>query len=116
VEGTEIEEEVAPKAKKKSEKDKKEKETKVTETKKSTHTVEKENNNSNTHKDQLNKKRVYDVQKSIELPYFFPGRHAQIVLDGKIVGHFGVVHPRVLANFEISYPCSVLELNVEPFL
>lgn len=36
--------------------------------------------------------------------------------DGRVVGRFGVVHPEVLANFDISYPVSALELNIEPFL
>ncbi|KAL4076101.1 hypothetical protein V8B97DRAFT_1862934 [Scleroderma yunnanense] len=32
------------------------------------------------------------------------------------IGTLGVLHPTVLSNFEISYPCSALEFNVEVFL
>ncbi|KAH7887631.1 hypothetical protein F5I97DRAFT_1861737 [Phlebopus sp. FC_14] len=32
------------------------------------------------------------------------------------IGTLGVLHPNVLANFEITYPCSALEFNVEVFL
>lgn len=51
-----------------------------------------------------------------EDPTFFPGRQASVLSHGKIVGHFGVVHPEVLAAFDIPYPVSALELNVEPFV
>ena len=46
---------------------------------------------------------------------FFPGRHAAIYARGKRVGQFGVVHPEVLAAFDITYPVSALELDLEPF-
>ncbi|KAF9226592.1 phenylalanyl-tRNA synthetase subunit beta [Gyrodon lividus] len=32
------------------------------------------------------------------------------------IGTLGVLHPTVLANFEITYPCSALEFNAEVFL
>ena len=32
------------------------------------------------------------------------------------MGAFGVVHPNVLDKFDIPYPVSALELNVEPFV
>ena len=28
----------------------------------------------------------------------------------------GVLHPTVLANFDLAWPVSVVEINVEPFL
>ena len=31
------------------------------------------------------------------------------------VGTLGILHPTVLQNFEIGYPCSSLELNLDPF-
>jgi phenylalanyl-tRNA synthetase beta chain len=31
------------------------------------------------------------------------------------LGILGILHPTVLQNFEIGYPCSALELNLEPF-
>ncbi|PWZ01133.1 putative FRS1-phenylalanyl-tRNA synthetase, beta subunit, cytosolic [Testicularia cyperi] len=33
-----------------------------------------------------------------------------------VVGHIGVLHPQVLKNFSIDFPCSALEFNLEPFL
>ena len=31
------------------------------------------------------------------------------------IGVLGILHPSVLENFEIPYPCSALEFNLEPF-
>lgn len=65
--------------------------------------------------------RRYYVEATNEVPTFFPGRGAQIFLEYENgtktkVGNFGVLHPKVLANFELNYPATVLELNIEPFL
>lgn len=46
---------------------------------------------------------------------YFPGRQAKVYAFGKEVGIFGVVHPEVLAHFEVTYPVSAVELNVEAF-
>ena len=32
------------------------------------------------------------------------------------LGSFGVLHPDVLDNYDIKYPCSVIEMDIEPFL
>ncbi|KAL6762004.1 phenylalanyl-tRNA synthetase [Haematococcus lacustris] len=50
-----------------------------------------------------------------EDPVFFPGRQAQVLAKGTQVGSFGVVHPEVLEKFDIPFPVSALELNLEPF-
>lgn len=47
---------------------------------------------------------------------FFPGRQAAVLSQGRIIGTFGIVHPNVLEKFEIPYPVSALELNLEPFI
>ncbi len=47
---------------------------------------------------------------------FFPERRADVLLRGAKVGVFGIVHPEVLEAFDISYPVSALELDIEPFL
>lgn len=53
-------------------------------------------------------------------PTYFPGRAASIHLSlaGKPIriGTFGVLHPKVLQKFELPFPTSVLEINVEVFL
>lgn len=52
---------------------------------------------------------------------FFPGRGATIHLrtkdgaDAKVVGEMGILHPNVLAKFEIPYASSSIEFNIEPF-
>ena len=76
---------------------------------------------------------VYSVRAGSD-PCFFPGMNAEVVLhwlkegqqggvDGKeevereqVVGCLGVVHPEVLQNFDVSYPCSVLEIDVEALM
>jgi len=60
-------------------------------------------------------KKGYFV-KPIENGTFFPKRCANIYFNGKVIGIMGIVHPQVLENFEIPYPTSILEINVEPFL
>jgi phenylalanyl-tRNA synthetase beta chain len=54
-------------------------------------------------------------------PTFFPGRSAIVkyrTQKGDVIqiGSFGILHPEVLANFEINYPGSAVEINLEPFL
>lgn len=71
-------------------------------------------------------------------PTFFPGRAATIYYrplksasglatfkrtlkaafndsDDLEVGVLGILHPSVLEKFEITYPCSAVEFNLEPF-
>lgn len=66
---------------------------------------------------------VYTIQSCNDSCYF-NGMSANIilqtlssssnqVLSEKIVGTIGVVHPEVLQNFDVSYPCSILEMDVE---
>ena len=35
--------------------------------------------------------------------------------DDKAIGVLGILHPTVLEKFEIGFPCSALELTLEPF-
>lgn len=53
-------------------------------------------------------------------PLYFPGMAAEVtvVKEGKemSVGSFGVVHPDVLKNYEIIYPCTVCEIDLEALL
>lgn len=46
---------------------------------------------------------------------FFPGRAAAVYARGRRVGEFGVVHPEVLEAFDIQFPVSALEIDLEPF-
>jgi phenylalanyl-tRNA synthetase beta chain len=55
-------------------------------------------------------------------PCYFPGMGADILLKwdderlDEVVGSLGVVHPDVLNNFDVTYPCSVLEMNVDALM
>lgn len=61
----------------------------------------------------------YFVRPSTD-PVFFPGMAAEVVLRSdageRVVGVLGVVHPEVLGSYEVSYPCSVCELDVEALM
>jgi phenylalanyl-tRNA synthetase beta chain len=51
---------------------------------------------------------------------YFPGHagsiHIRIGGKDQVIGSFGVLHPTVLEKYELKYPVSVVELNVEAFL
>ncbi|XP_041919668.1 phenylalanine--tRNA ligase beta subunit isoform X1 [Alosa sapidissima] len=57
----------------------------------------------------------YHIQAA-EDSTFFPGRCAEIFARGQSVGHLGVLHPDVINRFELTLPCSALDLDIEPFL
>lgn len=52
---------------------------------------------------------------------YFPGRAAEVLLTTPgskrvSIGTFGILHPEVLGNFDIQYPSSCLELDLESLL
>ena len=54
---------------------------------------------------------------------YFPGRAAEILLTSPksggekvVIGTFGILHPEVLGNFDIKYPTSSMELDLETLL
>jgi len=57
----------------------------------------------------------YHIRKGSD-PAFFPGRTADIICNGKVIGHMGVIHPEVLGKFELANPCAALEISIEHFL
>ncbi|PIN91666.1 phenylalanine--tRNA ligase subunit beta [Candidatus Pacearchaeota archaeon CG10_big_fil_rev_8_21_14_0_10_31_9] len=44
---------------------------------------------------------------------FVEGRVAEVKLNGKPLGYFGEVHPKILKNFKIKMPVALLEINLE---
>jgi len=42
--------------------------------------------------------------------------HVKIAGKDLTIGSFGILHPTVLEKFELKYPVSALEFNVEVFL
>ncbi|XP_051719304.1 phenylalanine--tRNA ligase beta subunit [Ctenopharyngodon idella] len=57
----------------------------------------------------------YHIQAA-EDSTFFPGRCAEILSNGKSIGHLGVLHPDVISRFELTMPCSAIDIDIEPFL
>nr|XP_016448062.1 PREDICTED: phenylalanine--tRNA ligase beta subunit, cytoplasmic-like isoform X2 [Nicotiana tabacum] len=57
----------------------------------------------------------YYIERSEE-PAFLQGRQAKIVYKGNQIGTFGIVHPKVLKEFDIPDPCSFVELDMQSFL
>ncbi len=47
-----------------------------------------------------------------EQPWLQPGRRADVLIGGEVVGWVGEVHPRVLAEFEADAPVTAFELDV----
>ncbi|MDR2343023.1 MAG: phenylalanine--tRNA ligase subunit beta [Spirochaetaceae bacterium] len=56
--------------------------------------------------------REYTVQEADD-PRFIPGRAAQIVRSGTIVGVFGEFHPELLENWDIKTPCTAAEIDLD---
>ncbi|MCI8744941.1 MAG: phenylalanine--tRNA ligase subunit beta [Lachnospiraceae bacterium] len=64
----------------------------------------------------LHKKEVYDPKAG--KPFLHPGRQANIIYDGKIVGYLGEVHPAVADTYGIGERAYVAVLDmpsIEPF-
>lgn len=47
---------------------------------------------------------------------FFPGRCANIIVGSKVVGRVGVLHPEVITMFDLNYPASAVEMDLEFFM
>ncbi|KLJ10345.1 phenylalanyl-tRNA synthetase, beta subunit [Blastomyces silverae] len=58
--------------------------------------------------------------EELEDPTYFTGHAASVhvKISGKdhVIGSFGILHPTVLEKFELKYPVSTLEINIEAFL
>jgi phenylalanyl-tRNA synthetase beta chain len=48
-----------------------------------------------------------------DLPFYFEGRAGEILLNEKVVGHIGEVHPEVLTRFGITVPCAAFEVALD---
>lgn len=49
-------------------------------------------------------------------PRFIPGRQAAIIVNGKQIGVFGEVHPKVLENWSVTVPCVAGEIDLEELM
>lgn len=45
--------------------------------------------------------------------FYFPKRGADIVLNKKVIGTIGIVHPQVLEKYDIKYPVTCFEVRVD---
>jgi len=45
--------------------------------------------------------------------YFIDGRTAEIILDNKIIGFLGEIHPKILKNWKIKMPAALFEISLE---
>ena len=59
--------------------------------------------------------KAYRLQ-STSHPSFLEGRVAQILVSAQPIGLIGEVHPEVLERWQISMPCSMFELTLQPLL
>ena len=50
--------------------------------------------------------------KASEYRTFVPGRGAEIVVDGKVIGCFGEVSPQVITDYEITHPVAMFEIDL----
>jgi len=63
-----------------------------------------------------NTKKTYCIKPSNN-KIFFEDRQAEIfILDGKKVGIYGIVHPKVLKNFGIKTPVSLCEIDIQDIM
>lgn len=54
--------------------------------------------------------------KTANHPSFIEGRCGHVIVDEKIIGVIGEIHPQVLTNFGLGNPVVAFEINIEPLL
>lgn len=51
-----------------------------------------------------------------DIPYFHPGRVAEVLISGEVCGHFGYIHPDVAGNYQTPKSTAVLALDVSTII
>ncbi|HEY5548616.1 MAG TPA: phenylalanine--tRNA ligase subunit beta [Coriobacteriia bacterium] len=54
--------------------------------------------------------------RACDLPHLQPGRSAEVLVGGDVVGWLGEMHPSVLDSYECPGPVAVFELQLKPLL
>ncbi|MFQ5656285.1 MAG: phenylalanine--tRNA ligase subunit beta [Candidatus Methylomirabilales bacterium] len=54
-----------------------------------------------------------DLRTGTEIPYLHPGRQAEIVLGGELLGWIGEIHPEVVRIFDLSLSVVALEIDLD---
>lgn len=62
----------------------------------------------------MHKKAEYDPNAG--KPFFHPGRQANVVYDGTVIGYLGEVHPEVLDNYSIGTRAYIAVLDIPAIL
>ena len=65
--------------------------------------------------------KMLNIELTVEEASVFPnwfieGRVASIVFNGKEIGFFGEIHPKVLDNFKVKMPVALLEISLNEIL
>ena len=58
----------------------------------------------------------YYLDPSCDDEALFPGMRANVIVDEKSIGVVGILHPQVVSNFNIGFPATVCEINIEGFV
>tara|TARA_Y100000310_G_scaffold345693_1_gene468388 strand:- start:32108 stop:33724 length:1617 start_codon:yes stop_codon:yes gene_type:complete len=59
----------------------------------------------------------FDIKETtLTKPHFIEGRVGEIFLNNKSIGFIGEIHPKILTNFRIKMPVSLLEINLDDIL
>merc|ERR1711976_1092654 len=58
------------------------------------------------------KENGYYIQPSQDVR-FFDDRQANLIVRGRNAGIFGIIHPKVLKNFNIKTPVSLAEIDIQ---
>ena len=51
--------------------------------------------------------------EEVSVPYYIRGRAGKIIINGKGIGAFGEVSPKVLSSWELEMPVAACEINVD---
>lgn len=77
-----------------------------------------ENGNPSKDGKPLGLEKGYSLKEAKHPSYFTGGDSicAEVHCYGKVIGRLGILHPEVMQNFGIQYPCAALEISVLPFV
>lgn len=56
------------------------------------------------------------IVRELENNFYLKGRAAEILVDGKVVGHMGELNPDIITNFGINNPIVAMEINLTKVL
>ncbi|MDQ4072827.1 MAG: phenylalanine--tRNA ligase subunit beta [Thermoproteota archaeon] len=53
------------------------------------------------------------ITNSVNYSYFLEGHSAEVIMDEKVIGKIGEIHPYVLENFKLRTPVSAFQINLD---